>query len=222
MLSSVFFDAGNTLVLADNSKTLAPLLAAGFQPSQEQLYAAERFAKKRLDALMAARQPGESVDGGYWDMYYTHLIRQLNAPAELIAPSIASTRRAESWCRLAPGAREVLLELRRRGLHLGVISNSDGHIEDALRGAGIGDCFDSFTDSGNVGVEKPDPRIFQIALASLGATPEESIFAGDTYSVDYQGAWAAGMGAILVDPAGVYRDDEYPRAETLAELLTML
>jgi putative hydrolase of the HAD superfamily len=83
-------------------------------------------------------------------------------------------------------------------------------------------CFASFTDSRHCGFEKPDRRIFECALAELGATPEESLYVGDIYSIDFVGAQAAGMGAVLIDVAGAYRDTAHPRVESLAELETRL
>jgi len=244
MLTTVFFDAGNTLVFADHSKTLAPLEAAGFHPTFEQLYAAERFTKKRLDAAMSSRDSVQSVDQDFWSIYYTHLIQLLvgepsgtglrpvrffqntgRRPVSLealVADSVAATRRSGNWSRVLPGTREVLLELRARGLRLGVISNSDGGIENILRVVGLGDCFDSFTDSGKVGVEKPNPAIFRHAMASLDARPEASMYVGDSYALDYQGAQAAGMRAILMDAAGTYRDDPYLRIGRLGDLLGLL
>jgi HAD superfamily hydrolase (TIGR01509 family) len=223
MLTSILFDAGNTLFFPDLSRTLAPLTAAGFSPSQEQLYAAERFAKKRLDAAMSSWQPGQKVDHDYWNVYYTHVTQAIGAPAELVPACVASTRRSVHWSRVLPATRELLATLRDRGLRLGVISNSDGGIADALRACGLGDeFFQSYTDSGKVGVEKPDPAIFRIAVESLGVRPEECLCVGDTYSVDFAGAVRAGLQAILMDPAGVYRDDPYPRVEALQQLLSHL
>jgi HAD superfamily hydrolase (TIGR01509 family) len=223
MLSSILFDAGNTLVFPDLSRTLAPLAAAGFAASQEELYAAERFAKKRLDAAMAARQPDQSVDHDYWSVYYTQLTEALGAPAGLVPACVAATRRSDHWTRVIPGTAELLRALQSRGLRLGVISNSDGRIADALRSAGLGDeFFQSYTDSGNVGVEKPDPAIFRMAVEALGKRPEDCLYVGDTYSVDFAGASRAGLRAILMDPAGVYRDDPHPRVESLEELLAAI
>jgi HAD superfamily hydrolase (TIGR01509 family) len=223
MLSSILFDAGNTLIFPDLSRTLAPLAAAGFAASQEQLHAAERVAKKRLDAAMAVRQPGQSVDHDYWQVYYTQLTRQLGAPQELAPACVASTRRSDHWRRVLPGTRELLHDLRRRGFRLGVISNSDGGIATALRNAGLGDeFFESYTDSGNVGIEKPDPAIFRIAVDALGTTPAECLYIGDTYSVDFVGACGAGLSAILMDPAAVYVDDPHPRVTALPEILPLL
>ena len=226
MLTSVFFDAGNTLVFADYSKMLAPLVAAGFNATQEQLYASERFTKKRLDAALsnniASRSSDQSVDQDFWGVYYTHLTEALGAPSTTIAPCIAATRRSGNWSRVLPGTRELLLELRALGLRLGVISNSDGGIQNILTAVGLGDCFESFTDSGNVGVEKPNPAIFRHAMESLDARPESSVYVGDSYALDYQGAEAAGMRAILMDAAGTYRDDPYLRISNLSDLPALL
>ncbi len=68
-----------------------------------------------------------------------------------------------------------------------------------LQRCGIANCFRTITDSGVVGHEKPHPEIFRQALKSMNATPDESLYVGDVYSVDYLGATGAGMQAILMD-----------------------
>jgi FMN phosphatase YigB (HAD superfamily) len=52
----------------------------------------------------------------------------------------------------------------------------------------------------------------------MKADPAESLYVGDVYSVDYVGARKAGMQAVLFDVAGAYREQEFPRVESLAEL----
>jgi putative hydrolase of the HAD superfamily len=106
------------------------------------------------------------------------------------------------WCRTADGTREALDRLRSAGLGLGVVSNSDGRVEEALEAAGLRDRFGVVLDSSRVGVEKPDPAIFRAALAALGVRPEEALYVGDLYEVDVVGARAAGMEAVLLGPAG--------------------
>jgi FMN phosphatase YigB (HAD superfamily) len=59
-------------------------------------------------------------------------------------------------------------------------------------------------------------------MASLGATPQQSLYVGDIYSIDFLGAQGAGMRAVLVDLAGAYRGMPYPRAESLTELESRL
>jgi putative hydrolase of the HAD superfamily len=73
-----------------------------------------------------------------------------------------------------------------------------------------------------VGVEKPHPEIFRQALQAMNAAPDESVYVGDLYSVDYLGATGAGMQAILMDVPGAYRDRGVPRVESLEELNSLL
>lgn len=218
----LFFDAGNTLIFADETRTLAPLLAAGFAPTREHLHDSERYAKRKLDAALQGLSPELSVDRDFWKIYYTHLLGSLEAPVDLVPKLVQATRRSENWSQVRPGTRETLQKLRDGGRRLGIISNSDGHISDLLHAVGLGDLFASFTDSTLAGHEKPDPEIFRQALASLGARPEESLYVGDVYSVDYLGAQAAGMAAVLMDGAGVYRGGGFPRVESILQLPALL
>ncbi len=73
-----------------------------------------------------------------------------------------------------------------------------------------------------MGHEKPHPAIFEAAQRTLGVAPAESIYIGDIYAVDYLGAKAAGMDAILMDLAGTYRGRELERVESMLELETRL
>lgn len=221
VLRYVFLDVGNTLTFVDTAQALAPLLDVGFFPSRDQLHAAERAAKLHVDEAMAAA-PGARVDHDFWETYYRKLVGALGAPPAMVPALVAGTRISGRWNQVRPGTRELLEELHRRGHRLGVISNSDGHIVDLLAAIGLGDLFDSVTDSGAVGCEKPDPAIFRTALQSLGATPEASVYVGDVYSIDYMGARAAGMHAILMDVCGAYRDRGLPRIESLSELPAFL
>ena len=68
-----------------------------------------------------------------------------------------------------------------------------------------------------MGHEKPHPAIFQAAIKSMGAIAAESIYVGDIYSVDYLGARAVGMDAMLLDASGTYAHQYLPRVESLAE-----
>ena len=99
-----------------------------------------------------------------------------------------------------------------------MISNADGEIDAVLQRCGIADCFQSITDSGIVGYEKPHPEIFEAALREMKADPGESLYVGDVYSVDYVGASRFGMRAVLFDVSGAYREREFPRVESMADL----
>jgi len=73
-----------------------------------------------------------------------------------------------------------------------------------------------------VGYEKPHAAIFEAAVSTMPVRPEESLYVGDVYTVDYLGATRAGMQAVLFDVAGAYRDAGLPRVESLEELDGML
>jgi len=78
--------------------------------------------------------------------------------------------------------------------------------------------FEDVVDSEEVGVEKPDPRIFEIALKRVGAAPGETVFVGDIYNVDVVGGRGAGLRVVLVDERGLYPEADCPRVRSLAEL----
>ena len=219
-LTTIFFDAGGTIVFPDPALTLAALAELHLFPSEEQLQAAERDAKRQFDA---ARDGHHSVDAQYWDLYYLSLFRELGIAddAVLRGALVAAARSGMNWRRVRPHTREVLERLQRR-YRIGLISNSDGSVRRLFELLKLDDCFACFTDSHLSGFEKPDRRIFECALAELDATPKESLYVGDIYSIDFIGAQAVGMGAVLMDIAGAYRGTAYPRVESLAELETRL
>ena len=220
MLTTIFFDAGNTLVFANPERTLAALYSRGLRPQAEQLHAAERQAKTELDRAKAV--PGRYTDRQYWDTYYSFLLKSVGIEdARLQESLVTASRTSGNWDVVRPGTREILLQLGRK-YRLGVISNSDGGMEKLLRSCGLGECFLGYTDSGHVGHEKPHPAIFQAALQQLAAKPESSLYVGDVYSVDYLGATGAGMQAMLFDISGTYRESGLPRVESLQELTQVL
>jgi len=74
-------------------------------------------------------------------------------------------------------------------------------------------------DSADEGVEKPDPRFFEIALARSSATRETTIHVGDLYYVDVIGARNAGLRGVLLDEADLRPAADCPRVRTLHELV---
>jgi HAD superfamily hydrolase (TIGR01509 family) len=131
-------------------------------------------------------------------------------------------RERHLWCSVKERTRESLLRLRKAGLRLGVVSNSDGRAEQALEEAGLRDCFDVVIDSGLVGIEKPDPRIFQTALEALGVAPEEALYVGDLYEVDVVGARGAGMDAVLLGSTGTELPDDCRTVGSIEDLVNDL
>jgi HAD superfamily hydrolase (TIGR01662 family) len=209
----IFFDVGNTLLFPNRARMLAPL-PEDRHPTLATWQALERRTKQEFDqGLMDGK-----VDHGFWWTFHTYLLQGINALDDEVRNTlVANTQNSANWDQILPGTREALDRIRRE-YAIAVISNADGKIDAVLRRTGIVDCFASITDSGNVGHEKPHPAIFEAALREMKASPAESLYVGDVYSVDYVGARQAGMQAVLFDVAGAYREREFPRVESLAGL----
>lgn len=122
------------------------------------------------------------------------------------------------WSRVVPGVHEALSRLKRAGVTLSAVSNSDGTVEELLADVGLRDHFDTVIDSEIVGHAKPDPRIFQIALDLLGVEPDRALHVGDMYFADIIGARRAGLQGVLVDPYGDWSDADCPRVSDVGEL----
>lgn len=212
---ALFFDVGNTLLFPDRQCMLRALHDRQITPSEEMLKEIERRTKREFDSLL---ESNSAVDHGFWHIYYSRLLQELRMDDDsVLADLVSRTRISANWCEIRPGTRQTL---ERLGKHyrLAVISNADGKIAEVLARCGIADCFETITDSGIVGNEKPHPAIFDAAVRSLGVSAAESFYIGDVYSVDYLGATRFGMQSILFDVAGAYRDRILPRVESLEEL----
>jgi putative hydrolase of the HAD superfamily len=194
------FDAGNTLLFLDYAR-----IASGVSQKLGAPLTAESLA---AGAQVAARamEGGGGSDRERADRYLEAMFRTAGVPSERMdeVRQCLTAMHSEKnlWCSTADDARDALERLRGAGLRLGVISNSDGRVEAALRAAGLRDYFEVVLDSALVGTEKPDPAIFRAALAALNVAPEEALYVGDLYEVDVVGARAAGIEAVLFAPSG--------------------
>jgi len=213
----IFFDVGNTLLFPNRARILAPL-PEDRHPSLEAWQALERRTKHEFDQGLLEG----NVDQSFWWTFHTYLLQGLNALDNGLRNTLVeNTQNSANWDQILPGTREALERFRKQ-YAIAVISNADGRIDAVLRRCGIVDCFQSITDSGHVGHEKPHRAIFETALREMKADATESLYVGDVYSVDYVGARQAGMQAVLFDVAGVYREREVPRVESLSGLETWL
>jgi putative hydrolase of the HAD superfamily len=231
---TVLLDAGNTLVSIDFAWLARLLAAAGVETSVEWLQRAEAGARP----LLSRRLAGHPEDGGRlstesgstFAFYIARILAGLPGlaaeRAEDLAPGLARTLKSEGnprlWSRVLPGTRQGLAALRGLGLRLAVVSNSDGTIRETLTQAGLAGELDAIFDSRLVGFEKPDPRLFIHALATLGSPAAAALYVGDLYAVDVVGARAAGLAAVLVDPFGDWGEVDCPRVRDLTELARLL
>lgn len=225
-LRAILFDAGNTLIFPRYEQLAEDLTAQGFPATAETFFAAERAGKAKLDEwLWPQIRQGEvprTIDQYYWGEYLHALMDQIRAPeevrGELMLRVANGFRDIKLWSRVLPETPPYLDDLRARGYLLGVISNSNGTMEEQLTRLDLARHFNFMLDSAVVGVEKPHPEIFRLALQRAGVAPGEAMFVGDTYSTDMGGAQLAGLHGTLIDRAGAYPHADSPRIFTLPEL----
>ena len=178
----------------------------GRAPSRETLAEAEYAGRAAVEAAMAA--DAELNDGSRWQLHFTGALTALGFSQDELrraGPAIrAEHERANLWTVAQPGAADGLASLRHLGLVVGCISNSNGTVAELLADVGLAGSLDFIVDSGVVGVEKPDPEIFRIALRRAAVMAEEAMHVGDLYPVDVIGARRAGLEPVLLDPLGRY------------------
>jgi putative hydrolase of the HAD superfamily len=220
----VLLDVGGVLFLPDHDRILGALSRAGFAPPVEVLDRAHYAGAARLDTT--------TVDGEwphYWTHYLDAFLTACAVPDELRGAAhehLGSEHATQGlWTRIAPGSREGLRDLVASGVRLGIVSNSDGTVEEQLRafdiaqvGPGAGVDVEVVVDSTVAGVSKPDPRIFGIALDAMGVVPEDAWYVGDTPAFDVAGARNAGLRPILLDPFQLHLDADCDRVDSLADV----
>jgi putative hydrolase of the HAD superfamily len=166
-----------------------PAAAAAFRAEIE-YYLAHHLRGRDARSLAALRDDCADV-----------VRRSLGLPLEL-APAVRRALLGAIRFRPYPDAGPALAALRARGARLVVASNWDCSLAEALAGAGLGGAVDAVVPSALVGAAKPDPRLFDAALAAAGAAPERAVHVGDSLDHDVAGARAAGVRPLLLRRRG--------------------
>ncbi|MFS8214233.1 HAD family hydrolase [Paenibacillus polymyxa] len=195
-IEAIIFDLDNTLI------------------HRKQAFAAytecfiERFIVAEEPAIRAAvvEQIRLADQDGYRDKM--ELYTELHADLELKNPDTSVQEMLGFWYGefhkftvLMDGAKEVLSELRSRGLKLGIITNGSLHTQQAkIDRVMLRDYVDSIIVSGGVNIQKPNPRIFELALNELGIVdPGHACYVGDHPTNDIRGAQSAGLHTIWLE-----------------------
>ena len=201
-------DAGNTVIFLDHERLGA---LVGIEPSVlvRTEGEAKRLAEENalLDVEWSARHLPGAVGWGRMVATIAHRagIDEAKIPS-LLDAIWKSHVELNLWSKVPVGLGQALDELRATGAHVAIISNSEGMLEGLFQHLGVRQHFDLVVDSGLAGVEKPDPRIFEIAFRKFEVSPARAVHLGDVYATDVLGARAAGCRVGLIDPFGHYAD----------------
>jgi putative hydrolase of the HAD superfamily len=224
-IDAVCIDLGGVVYLPDHERMLAALARLGV--------AAEPAALDRAHYAGVAATTDFTSDHSVWHAYNLAYARVHGVPDEHLDHArvilLEEFERGDVWTREIDGVRDALHALAALGVQLAVVSNADGTVEQQLRDEGIGQVgpgpgvpFAAVLDSRVVGLAKPDPAIFRLALDAMGVAPEHTLHIGDTPAADVEGARAAGIHPVLVDPFDHHPDIACVRVRSLAELVTLL
>lgn len=195
---ALFFDVGGTLLHPFPSVGAVYASVANRHGIATTADAMERAFRQSWTAL--GRSDLTTSRKEWWrEVVFASLGQENEACFEELYSAFA---RPEVW-RVFPDVEATLQVAQARGLHIGVISNWDERLRPLLSALGLARYFKTMTISCEVGVEKPDVKIFLAALRAAGVTANETVHIGDSYDHDVRGAEAVGMAAILLDRRGV-------------------
>ena len=224
-MDAVLIDAGGVLV-DPNWDVIAGLLATrGAAVPAAILRAAEPAAKRELDDAAVI---GPTTDEERTASYLGRVLRHAGITVDPVALRGASAemtrlhREIGLWEVVPDGTLQALDALRAAGLRLALASNADPLLRGKLRELGIAERLDHLGISGEMGVEKPDPRFFHRILGEVGVGPERAVHVGDVYEIDVVGARAAGLAVVLVDVEDRSADRDVTRIRRLSELPALL
>jgi putative hydrolase of the HAD superfamily len=221
ILESVFLDAGGVLVNPNWVRVSEALARRGVLVEPARLAKAEPHAKRDLDTAPRIRSTTDRSHGwDYFDLVLGHAgVARSPATDDALAELQEYHRLHNLWESVPAEVPPALAALRRLGLRLVVVSNSNGTLRAKLERLGLLSMLDLVMDSFELGVEKPDPAIFALALERSGSRAASTLHVGDFFHIDVVGARAAGLHAWLIDSAGLYADHECPRFPDLTAVV---
>ena len=218
---AVFLDGGGVIVLPNGGLVSAALEGVGIEIDPSAVPDAHYRAVRLIDRVLA-----DSAHDAYLRVFCEGLgvpPARLEEAVNALSRLAARSRSGEIlWSHPGPHAMETIDALRARGIAVVVVTNSDGHAAENLRDSGVcqagpgqGALVTDVVDSGQVGFEKPDTGIFQVALERVEVEPAEVVHVGDMVSTDVIGASAAGIAPIHLDPARRCRDRAHRHVRAL-------
>lgn len=161
----------------------------------------ERFLESFRELTSKPRaRTDDAAERAFWKAIVQATVSPWCPPEKLdavFAEAFDAFASARCW-RLHEGAEDLLASLKQRGYKLALLSNSDKRFRRVFSELGISSYFSYIFLSGELGYEKPDPRLFDRVLQTLGVSPEEVLHVGDNARLDGEGARQAGWNAAIL------------------------
>jgi len=217
-------DAGGVLVFPNWDRVSGILHRHGIGVSAAALRRAEPQAKFAIDSAYSIASTSDADRGSR--LFHLTFDAAGVARGDVRQPALADLwayhQEHNLWEHVPSDVIPALERLREAGITLAIASNANGVLQRMFDRVGLTPYFHAICDSHVEGVEKPDPRFFQIVLERAGGRPDTAMHVGDLYHVDVLGARSAGIDAVLLDPHALYADFDAPRIASLGELVTLV
>jgi HAD superfamily hydrolase (TIGR01549 family) len=222
-LQTLFLDAGGVLVFPNWYRVQDTLARHGVDVSVDALIDADPEAKFRIDQGLHTTSTDARRAWLYMDLVLESAGVPRNGDTDAAVEELRAYHAQHNLWEIVPADVIPALErLTALGLKLVVVSNANGALHRMFDRVGLSRHFHTICDSCVEGVEKPDPRFFDIAIARSGAERKTTMHVGDLYYVDVVGARNSGLRHMLIDPHGLYAGYDADRVRTLAELADRL
>jgi putative hydrolase of the HAD superfamily len=165
-------------------------------------------------------------DERFWSNYVKRNLVALGCPegdADALVPKMRHKMNNQNFDSCVPAeVPKTLQDLKNDGYTIGLVSNRRQPIVEELNALGLTPYLDFAYVAGEVDVWKPDPQIFDRAIAEAGFGPEQMIYVGDNYEADIVGAQRAGITPILIDPEHVFPDAACTVIHSIGEIPGLL
>ena len=208
-IDAVSLDVGGVMLVPDHGLLGHALTVAGVAHDRGRFHDGHYVAMAEVDRTRSEPEVVTDYVGAF-----LRAVGVAEADAAAGARAVEPVLVAPVWNQPLPGARAAAARLAAAGLRLAVTSNSNGTVADMLRrheilqvGAGPGIEVAHISDSGVIGVHKPDAAMFRATAEGLGLPADRICHIGDAGGYDADGATAAGMVAVHVDPLGLCPSD---------------
>ena len=223
-IETVFLDAGGVLVHPNWVRVADALTARGVATTTAALTAAEPHAKREMDlATLMARTDDRQRGWIYFESVLRHAGLDASTPgASAALAEVRAYHDVHNVWEHVPADVVPMLRgpARARSCAWWWCRTPTAGCTRCSTGSGLTPHVDVILDSHHFGVEKPDPRLFHLALAESGAVAATTVHVGDFFHIDVGGARAAGLAeAVLFDIAALYDDADCPRVHRLAALV---
>lgn len=199
---TVIFDVGGTLVGFEDDTPFAEFLSTVDAPHRFVSPTDLRLSMLHTLSLRRHEAVGLGIDDDSVNNWWLTIFEELFPQSPETARRMWKLFKINYFDSLFPDTLPILNLLKDRGVPLGIVSNYGTHLLDLLPALNIFDYFNFIIVSAIVGVTKPDPKIFEMAIEEAGVSPDQILYIGDNPVDDVQGANNVGIDALLINRPG--------------------